>query len=275
MTISEIFSLALKMGADADPRGPKGVKRYLKRMQKRYDELKADDKKYFDKEKLTNPYADSRIHLGAGSSTKVERILAGVDADEGEVLLADRLGAKKQRIDLLLGHHPVGNTLVDLHSVMDMLIEMFHDAGVPIHVAENLMNERIREVGRGVHPSNFNQPVDMAKILGVNILNVHTPCDNLVTQFLNNLIKKTKPETVGEIVKMLMVFFIAAYFHHEGRYVSTRRMAGIEVPGLRSIGPFVIMAALAVLPVISKGEMIADIIAVIGSIDIVMGELDR
>ncbi|MGH9960660.1 MAG: NADH-quinone oxidoreductase subunit D, partial [Pyrinomonadaceae bacterium] len=33
--------------------------------------------------------------------------------------------------------------------------------------------------------------------------------------------------------------------------------------------------ALSVLPVIAKGEMVADIIAVIGSIDIVMGELDR
>lgn len=58
-----------------------------------------------------------------------------------------------------------------------------------------------------------------------------------------------------ELVKMLMVFFIAAYFHHEGRYVSTRRMAGIEVPGLRSIGPFVIMAALAVLPVFFQKDL--------------------
>ncbi len=33
--------------------------------------------------------------------------------------------------------------------------------------------------------------------------------------------------------------------------------------------------ALSVLPVIAKGEMVADIIAMIGSIDIVMGELDR
>ena len=33
--------------------------------------------------------------------------------------------------------------------------------------------------------------------------------------------------------------------------------------------------ALSILPEIAKGEMVADIIALIGSIDIVMGELDR
>lgn len=58
-----------------------------------------------------------------------------------------------------------------------------------------------------------------------------------------------------EIVKMLMVFFVAAYFHHEGRYVATRRVAGVEFPGLRSIGPFLVMALLAVLPVFFQKDL--------------------
>ncbi len=187
----------------ADPRGPKGVKKYLKHAREKFEALKPEEKKNFDKERLENPYADSRIHIGAKSEVKVARILAGIDADEGEVLLADRLADKGKKVDLLLGHHPIGPTLADLADVMDMLSEMFHDLGVPIHVAENLMGERIGQVARSIHPVNHNQPVDMAKILKINLMNIHTPCDNLVTAFLNKEIKKIKPVIVRDVLNLL------------------------------------------------------------------------
>lgn len=66
-----------------------------------------------------------------------------------------------------------------------------------------------------------------------------------------------------------------------GKTETPRGELGYYIISDGSLNPFRVkikspcFTALAVLPVISKGEMIADIIAVIGSIDIVMGELDR
>lgn len=66
-----------------------------------------------------------------------------------------------------------------------------------------------------------------------------------------------------------------------GKTETPRGELGYYIVSDGSLNPFRVkikspcFTALAVLPVISKGEMIADIIAVIGSIDIVMGELDR
>ncbi|MBM3802303.1 MAG: NADH-quinone oxidoreductase subunit D [Acidimicrobiia bacterium] len=66
-----------------------------------------------------------------------------------------------------------------------------------------------------------------------------------------------------------------------GRTETPRGELGYYIVSDGSPNPFRVkikspcFTALAVLPVISKGEMVADIIAVIGSIDIVMGELDR
>ena len=66
-----------------------------------------------------------------------------------------------------------------------------------------------------------------------------------------------------------------------GKTETPRGELGYYIVSDGSLNPFRIkikspcFTALAVLPVISRGEMIADIIAVIGSIDIVMGELDR
>jgi len=39
MTIQEIYDLAINMGTGADPRGKKGVQKYLERQKKSYEEL--------------------------------------------------------------------------------------------------------------------------------------------------------------------------------------------------------------------------------------------
>ena len=202
-TVKQIFDLGLKMGIQADPRGSKGVKEYLSSVKKEFDNCKKKDKKYFDKERLVNPYSDSRIHTDDGRSN-VKRILAGIDIDDGEIMLASQLGERDKKIDLVISHHPVGKSYADLHSVMDMQVDIFINAGVPVHVAEKIMEKRIGDVERGVHPQNHYQIIDMAKLLKINLINTHTLTDNLVRKYLDDFISKRKPKLVGDLMEILL-----------------------------------------------------------------------
>ena len=203
MTIQQIFETALKMAISADPRGEKGVKKYLSRVKKEYEDLKPADKKYFDTERLFNPYADSRLHLG-DPKKPVKRILAGIDIGPAEILLASQLNERGKKIDLILAHHPIGRGLADLHGVMDMVVEVYENLGIPVHLAEQITEERMKEVGRSVHPANHFQVIDMAKLLQIDLMNTHTVTDNLVSQYVEKFLKNKKPETINELLKVLL-----------------------------------------------------------------------
>ncbi|MEK7680894.1 MAG: NGG1p interacting factor NIF3 [Patescibacteria group bacterium] len=203
LTLKQVYDLGIKLGIQADPRGQKRVKNYLERAKKEFEDLKPEEKKYFDQEKLVNPYDDCRIHAGDLKSS-LKRVLAGIDVGPGEILLATQLNERGKKIDAVIAHHPVGGSLAALHGVMDMIVEVYESLGVPVHVAERIMEERIKEVGRGIHPINHYQIIDTAKIMGVNLMNIHTPTDNLVTKFLEDFLAKRKPQTVDDIMKALM-----------------------------------------------------------------------
>lgn len=223
LTIKQIFGLGLKLGMAADPRGAKGVKKYLDHVKRDFEDLKPDEKPYFDKELLDNPYSDSRIHVG-NSETKVKRILTGIDISSSEILLASQLGERGKKIDLVLAHHPVGYSLASLHGVMDMTVDLYEKLGMPVHLAEKLMDERIKEVGRGTHASNHYQMLDLAKLLGVNVMNTHTITDNLVQKFVHDYLKKKAPETVGELIKTILE--IPEYSEAKKRGAGPRITAG-------------------------------------------------
>jgi len=203
LTVEQIFALGLKMGIKTDPRGEKGVADYLASIKKDYENMKPDEKKYFNKDLLNNPYPDSHIHSLSGKNT-VKRVMAGIDIDTSEILVASQLGERGQTIDLIIAHHPIGIGLSSLHVVMDMQVDMFIKAGVPVHIAEKIMEERIKEVGRGLHPVNYTRVVDVAKLLKVNLMNTHTITDNLVTDFLNKFLAKRQPKLVGDLLEALL-----------------------------------------------------------------------
>lgn len=198
MTTKQIYELAIEMGIKSDLRGKDSVKKYLERTKKKYESLNKEAKSEFDREKLLNPYSDTRILVDNGKK-QIKKILAGIDIDGSEMLLAREIGD----IDLVISHYPTGKALADLHGVMDLQAQVLADYGVPINIAESVMRPRISEVARNLSPINHNRSVDFARHLKLDFMCTHTIADNLGASFLVKLIKKENPEYVADLIALL------------------------------------------------------------------------
>jgi len=202
LKLSKIYDLVVREGIAADPRGKDAVAKVLSKAGRDYEALKEKDKQYFDKERLRNPYADTRILYGSGS-TEVKRIIVGVDMEVGEVVLADRLREKGMKIDLILAHHPEGRAWANFYEVMNMQPDIWAKFGVPINVAEGIMKDRVKEVERRVMPANHTRTVDAARLLDIPMMCAHTVADNHVVSYLQKLMDSKAPDTVAEVIDIL------------------------------------------------------------------------
>jgi putative NIF3 family GTP cyclohydrolase 1 type 2 len=196
MKLQEIYKLAIEFGIQNDLRPKKEIDKKLKRLKDKFEKMSDQEKEFFDKERLANPYMDTAIHFDSGSDVK--KVMVGIDIDAGELMIAKELG-----VDAVIAHHPTGKGLIGLDDVMHLQADVLAQYGVPINVAENLMRMRISEVTRGINPSNHFKSPMAAENLGVSFMNVHTPADNAVAKFLVDLMEKKKPEYVDELLGIL------------------------------------------------------------------------
>ncbi|MCK5595363.1 NGG1p interacting factor NIF3 [bacterium] len=203
MNLKELYKKAIKIGIENDPRGKKTVLGELKKNKNKYEELKKKEKEFFDKESLKNPYADSRILNGSGNE-KIKTVLVGIDIEVGELVLADILKNRGKQIDAVIAHHPEGIPYAMLYDVMKMQANILSLHGVPINVAESLMEHRVKEVQRRLMPINHTRAVDAAGLIGLPFMNIHTPADNMVATHLQNLFSKKSPRTMGDAIDMLL-----------------------------------------------------------------------
>ncbi|MFA5092951.1 MAG: NGG1p interacting factor NIF3 [Candidatus Omnitrophota bacterium] len=156
-----------------------------------------------NKAKIIN-FPDSAIHYG-NPNLEVKKIMVGIDIEVGDLLLAEHV-RKNDGLDLVVAHHPEGRAFVNLHEVMRLQVDLLTQAGVAQSTASGLMEQRMLEVQRRILSQNHTRPVDAARLLDMPFINLHTPADNHVYHYLNNLFKSKKASSLllEDLVKILL-----------------------------------------------------------------------
>lgn len=203
MKLIDIYRLAVKKGIEKDPRSSKEIKADLAGAKKEYLKSRGADRRAFDKERLVNPYADTRILYG-NPDREIRTVIVGIDMEGQEILAAQSLNERSSgSIDLVMAHHPEGAAWARFYDVMRLQIAMLKKLGITEKVAEKLLKERMDEVQRAVAPANHARSVDIARLIDMPFMCIHTPADNHVSSYLQGLFDSKKPRRLGHLVNML------------------------------------------------------------------------
>lgn len=206
-TIKNIFDIAIQKWIENDPRGKKEVQTYLKTLKKEYENLSKDEQEYYIKEYLWNPYHDSTVYYGK-ESMPVKKVIVGIDVEGPEILLVHELNkTNKNPIDLIIWHHPEGGALLGIAKLQKGIAPaVASNTGVPINIAEKVEFPRVWEVAQRFSPMNHNRALPFAKMLNIPYMWIHTPADNCVHKYLENLVEKNSKslDCLQDIIDMLM-----------------------------------------------------------------------
>lgn len=198
MKIKEIYNLSIDLGKKSELRDSFQVENFLKRKREKQKKDLFEKEPFLYFEDTNNPYSDTRI-LNVAEDKEIKKIMVGIDIDPAELLLAKEIG----NVDLVISHHPIGKALANLHEVMEMQCDVLNKYGVPINIAEGLMREKISEVARGLNRVNHQRTVDAARILKINLMCIHTPCDNLAAAYLKEKIEQSSPYLLKDLLILL------------------------------------------------------------------------
>jgi putative NIF3 family GTP cyclohydrolase 1 type 2 len=184
-----------------DPRGVDEARADIEAAKKSFEGLKDAEKEFFDLDRLSSPYGDSRI-LHGEDDVEVAGVLVGIDIGEGELVLADRLKEKGHRIDAVISHHPSAHALAALAGVMRIQPGIYATAGVPIGQAQGVLEPRIKDVESRLQPVNHQRAADAARLLELPLMCLHTVADNCVATFLTELFEEKQPRTLGDLMEL-------------------------------------------------------------------------
>jgi putative NIF3 family GTP cyclohydrolase 1 type 2 len=147
---------------------------------------------------LTEVPEDCAIHVKGDNITKV---LFGIDAGVPELHLANQLG-----YDAVIAHHPLyGMAALHFPQVFKRHIQQMVAVGIPVEEAERTVRKKLEELEVEAHSRNYSHAVDVAKLLKMPFMNVHTPLDEVGRLIMTRKIgsRITRNSKVNDVVSAL------------------------------------------------------------------------
>lgn len=141
---------------------------------------------------------DSAIYVSGDS---IRKILFGIDAGVPELLLAKQLG-----YDAVIAHHPPGGTAaINFFQVFKRHIQQIINAGIPKEEAKKAVRKKLEELEVENHTRNYAHAVDVAKLLKMPYMNIHTPLDEVGRRIMSEQINRRirGNSTVQDVISAL------------------------------------------------------------------------
>lgn len=135
--------------------------------------------------------ADSAIHV---KGRDIRRALMCIDVEQSTLVLAKQLG-----YDAVIAHHPIGRAYIEFYKVLDRHVEFMLSAGIARNVAEEAVKELKERTMLRAHTSIYTHVTSFAEKLGMPLLNIHLPCDELMRRAILNSLNKGRVEKVKDI----------------------------------------------------------------------------
>ncbi|MFH1616688.1 MAG: hypothetical protein ABIG61_16590 [Planctomycetota bacterium] len=194
LTLKQIYEASIKVGAKYDWRGQEALDEIIA-------QAKRDaDKPGFDKDRLFNPFGDTRIAFG-DPDTKVKSILVGMDIFPTEILLAGQMNQIGKQVDLVLSHH---TTCVNrgIFYYDDILLR-HKNALAEIGVPKGKYDEAVEHWTATVRREWKMDTINTARNLDMPLFVVHTPCDVIHVKRTRDIFAQMKNAYLAEIVDEL------------------------------------------------------------------------
>ena len=141
---------------------------------------------------------DSAIYV---SGNNIRKVLFCIDAGVSELLLAKQLG-----YDAVIAHHPSGGTAaINFYKVFKRHVQQMLAIGIPKTEAEKAVKKRLEELEVEAHTRNYAHAVDVAKLLKMPYMNIHTPLDEVGRRIMDKQVNSRirKNSTVQDAVSAL------------------------------------------------------------------------